>query len=100
MAFLNSQIVIVPDARWAALRAWYLTQGFEIGDGVPLGPNSGGPITHRAFHSWMADALVAAAEAAAPPQRQNDVANDLNSQSNKQARWTALRGSLTPVTTA
>jgi hypothetical protein len=24
----NSQIVIVPDARWPVVRAWYLTQGF------------------------------------------------------------------------
>ena len=94
--FVNSQIVIVPDARWAALRAWYLTQGFEIGDGLPLGPDVAGPTTHRAFHSWMTDDLVAAANANAPRPWQSDVVDDRVT-TNKQVRFASLRGVLVVV---
>jgi hypothetical protein len=100
MTWQWSQIVIVPDNRWATLRAWYLTQGFEIGEGVPLGPNGAEPVTHRAFHSWMTPELVAAAEANAPRPWQNDVVDDTNGQSNKTARYGALRGTLAPIVPA
>ena len=98
--FTNSQIVIVPDARWPVLRAWFLTQSFEIGDGVPLGASAAGPITHRAFHAWMTDALVAAANANAPRPWQVDVVLDDRGQSDKQGRWGTLRGGLVTVGTS
>jgi hypothetical protein len=93
----NSQVAIVPNGRWPVLRAWFLTQGFEIGEGAPLGPSASGPITHRAFHSWMTDALISAADADAPRPWQVDVAADGDGQSNKQLRYSSLRGTLTPV---
>lgn len=98
--FTNSQIVIVPEARWSVLRAWYLTQGFEIGDGVPLSVSGNAPATHRAFHSWMTSVLINAAEASAPRPWQNDVADDANGQSSKVSRYNGLRGALQPIVAA
>lgn len=95
--FTNSQIVIVPADSWHILREWFLKQDFEIGEGIPLGLTILGPVTHRLFHSWMVDSLIVKANIEGPKPWQNDTIVDIGVQSNKQDRYTFIKGSLVAV---
>lgn len=55
MTYRHSVSAVVPAADWDNLRAMFLKNNYDIGQGVPI-PDEKAP-THRAFHAWLNDDL-------------------------------------------
>ena len=51
----HSAVVIAPQARWDQVRTFWLSQGYELGDGVPLSASGNDPATHRGAHMWLTE---------------------------------------------
>ena len=51
----HSVVVIAPQARWDQVREFWQSQGYELGDGVPLSATGSDPATHRGAHLWLTE---------------------------------------------
>ena len=51
----HSVVAIAPQARWDQVREFWQSQGYELGDGVPLSATGSDPATHRGAHMWLTE---------------------------------------------
>lgn len=51
----HSVVIIAPQARWDRIREFWQSQGYELGDGVPMSATGSASITHRGAHMWLTE---------------------------------------------
>ena len=49
----HSVVIIARQALWDQIREFWQSQGYELGDGVPLSASGEEPFTHRGAHMWL-----------------------------------------------
>lgn len=49
----HSGVVVAPQTEWNELRAFFGSQGFELGDGQPASADGSEPATHLYAHMWL-----------------------------------------------
>lgn len=49
----HSVTIIAPIARFAQIRDFLASQGYELGDGVPMSSDGNEPATHLGAHMWL-----------------------------------------------
>lgn len=54
-AIPHSVVIVAAQAQWDAIRDFFASQGYELGDGVPMSADGNEPITHRGAHMWLTE---------------------------------------------